>query len=98
MKNNDNNYKIFVGNDAYTMDETGNLKKGGYQKEHICKNIDDTYHQSCIYRYWTVHNTVKSDTVNNDSISWHRSISTNYKGMIKIYPLVYERVYFFIKF
>ena len=27
MKNNDNNYKIFVGNDAYTMDETGNLKK-----------------------------------------------------------------------
>ena len=69
--------------------------KGGYQKEHICKNIDDTYHQSCIYRYWTVHNTDKSDTVNNDGISWHRSISANYKGMIKIYPLVYERVYFF---
>ena len=26
MKTN-NEYKIFVGNDAYTMDETGNLKK-----------------------------------------------------------------------
>lgn len=69
--------------------------KGNYQEKYRNENIGDYHHQYGIYRYWIIHNTVKSSIINNNADNRCRSLNSGYKGMIKIYPLVYERVYFF---